>query len=336
MTGNGTNGSAWFDDCSVHAEPLLNVLRRPGAPLRVVDIDHPDLPPYEEGRDFARIDGVASVPSSGHLPFYAAGPTRIALPSGTRLRPGQRLAVNYYGVPGGQAGACLASNASLEYVQRAAEARLALFGPGRQYFINYDEMRSMHSCEVCRAKRSTPGKLLAWHVDHTVNVLRDVAKPSRMMIWQDMFDPYTNGNTSQFYHINGGVSGAWKGLPRGGGDLVIANWDHRNEGDWNSTACHKHCETQSARWFEALGYQQFICGYYGTGNGTQSAMEELAGVTNISGLLGMIYGSWAKHVPGDPALGGGDYSQLEQYAAAARKFWPGADSGQNGRDQNHS
>ena len=26
----------------------------------------------------------------------------------------------------------------------------------------------------------------------------------------------------------------------------------------------------------------------------------------------------------------------EQYAAAARKFWPGADSGQNGRDQNHS
>ena len=85
----------------------------------------------------------------------------------------------------------------------------------------------------------------------------------------------------------------------------------------------KHCETQSARWFEALGYQQFICGYYGTGNGTQSAMEELAGVANISGLLGMVYGSWAKHVPGDPALGGGDYSQLEEYAAAARKFWPG-------------
>ena len=43
----------------------------------------------------------------------------------------------------------------------------------------------------------------------------------------------------------------------------------------------------------------------------------------MTGLLGMIYGSWAKAVPGDPSLGGGDYSQLEEYAAAARKFWPG-------------
>ena len=322
MWGNGTNGSAWFDACSVHADPLLNVLRRPGAPLRVVDMDNPEKV-YEEGRDFSPIAGVQEVSASGHLPFSSTGTSRVALPAGTRLRPGQRLALSYYGVPGGQAGACLASNASLDYVQRAAEARRALFGPGRQYFVNYDEMRSMHSCEACRAKRPTPGELLAWHVNRTVNVLREVAEPSRMMVWQDMFDPFANGNTSgRFYHIQGGVSGAWKGLPRGD-DLVIANWDHRNGPTWNSPTCHKACETQSLHWFEKLGFQQLICGYYGSGNGTQSAMQELSGAAGVTGLLGMIYGSWAKAVPGDPSLGGGDYSQLEEYAAAARKFWPG-------------
>jgi hypothetical protein len=53
-------------------------------------------------------------------------------------------------------------------------------------------------------------------------------------------------------------------------------------------------------------------------------MTELANAKGVRGLLGMIYGSWASGpVPGDPLLGGGDYSQLEAYAAAARKYWPG-------------
>jgi hypothetical protein len=53
-------------------------------------------------------------------------------------------------------------------------------------------------------------------------------------------------------------------------------------------------------------------------------MTELANAKGVRGLLGMIYGSWASGpVPGDPRLGNGDYSQLEEYAAAARKYWPG-------------
>jgi hypothetical protein len=52
--------------------------------------------------------------------------------------------------------------------------------------------------------------------------------------------------------------------------------------------------------------------YYGSGNGTASATAELAAATGVDGLLGMIYGSWASGpVPGDPYLGGGDYSELE-------------------------
>ena len=48
-----------------------------------------------------------------------------------------------------------------------------------------------------------------------------------MMVWQDMFDPFVNGNRSRYGDIEGGITGAWKGLPE---QLVIANWDHSNAG----------------------------------------------------------------------------------------------------------
>lgn len=53
------------------------------------------------------------------------------------------------------------------------------------------------------------------------------------------------------------------------------------------------CMTPSLRFFERLGVTQLICGYYGSGNGTASAMEEIAAAKGVKGLLGMIYGSWA-------------------------------------------
>ena len=45
-------------------------------------------------------------------------------------------------------------------------------------------------------------------------------------------------------------------------------------------------------------------------------MAEIAAASGVDGLLGMMYGSWASGpVPGDPYLGGGDYSQLEAYVS---------------------
>ena len=137
-----------------------------------------------------------------------------------------------------------------------------------------------------------------------------------------------NGNKSKYGLIDGGISGAWSGLPK---SWVIANWDHSNDGyNASSGTCLTtgKCQTSSLRFFEQLGFSQFITGYYGSGNGTWSAATELANAKGVRGLLGMIYGSWAAgsgpDAPsGDPQLGNGDYSQLEAYAAAARAHWPG-------------
>jgi hypothetical protein len=94
--------------------------------------------------------------------------------------------------------------------------------------VRYDEIVQMHSCELCRAKAATAGDLLAWHATHSAAVLERAASPKRVMVWQDMFDPFVNGNrTGAYKDIEGGITGAWKGLPQ---SWVVANWDHSNEG----------------------------------------------------------------------------------------------------------
>lgn len=236
------------------------------------------------------------------------------------MRAGEHIVIDYYYVPPGEVAACLTSDASQQFLIDNARKHAQIFGQGAQYLVRYDEIPQMHSCELCRAKRPTAGELLAWHANHSAAVLEQEAAPRRVLVWNDMFDPFVNGNQSN-YRDAYAITGAWKGLPR---SWVIANWDHTN-GNYNASSdtCtgRAKCETKSLGFFEKLGFKQFITGYYGTGNGTASATEEIAGAKGVRGLLGMIYGSWAHNVAGDPRLGGGDYSELETYAAAARKHW---------------
>lgn len=71
----------------------------------------------------------------------------------------------------------------------------------------------MHSCDICRTKAKTAGELLAWHTNHSAETLQQEAKPRKVMGWLDMFDPFMNGNKTNYKLIDGGVTGAWKGLP---------------------------------------------------------------------------------------------------------------------------
>jgi len=72
----------------------------------------------------------------------------------------------------------------------------------------------------------------------------------------------------------------------------------------------------SLTWFSGMNslqptpHQQIIAGYYDSGNGTQSAQQELAAAAGIPGIRGLMYTTW-----------GDDYSQLESFAATAQANW---------------
>jgi Domain of unknown function DUF11 len=167
------------------------------------------------------------------------------------------------------------------------------------FLLSYDEMRHMNSCASCKAKNLTAGQLLASHVTNTYNLYHSLAPNVSYYIWGDMFDPYMNA-VNNYYYVEGNIAGSWTGLPS---PVTILNWNLGNL-------------SNSLSWFAGLNSQQpthfnqVIAGYYDSGDGAGAATQELQQAAGISGVQGLMYTTWVN-----------DYSQLSQFAAAAKSGW---------------
>jgi hypothetical protein len=300
----GSTGTIWFDDVFVEETSLVYVLRRSGTPLTVYNPVNPSTV-FSEGSDFnpiadPQLASGALYPFSG---FYHT-PGTVTLPATTSLQPGQTVAIDYYAVQPVQAtgdvGMCLTEPGAQSFLQQNAQALVSDL-PGMNYLLSYDEMRHMNSCALCKAKNLTPGQLLASHVTATYNMYHSLAPSASYYIWSDMFDPYHNA-VNDYYFVEGNIAGSWAGVPSG---VTIMNWNLGNL-------------ATSLTWFSGLNsqqpthYNQIIAGYYDSGNGAAAATQELQQAAGIPGVAGLMYTTW---IP--------DYSQLQQFAAAAKSGWAG-------------
>ena len=298
----GNTGSMWFDDVLLEETGLVYVTRRPGTPVKVYDPNHPGTV-YQEGIDYNYISDARMSSRTPFTDMYHL-PTAVTLPAGTHLSPGQTVAIDSYSVfpmSNGQTGMCLTEAGTLSWLQRNAKAIANILPPGAGFFMQYDEMRQMNSCGSCRAKGMSAGDLLAWHVSQSVDAYQTARSGAPMFVWSDMFDPFHNA-VNNYYNVEGDLSGSWKGLPA---DITVVNWNLSNL-------------QKSLTWFSGLNpaqpiaHSQIIAGYYDSGDGNGAAKAELAQAAGIRGVSGLMYTTWND-----------DYSQLQNFATAAKAAWPG-------------
>jgi hypothetical protein len=298
----GFSGTVWIDDVLAEETSLVNVLRRSGTPLKVYDA----TTTYTEGMDYANVADPALVASPGtYDPWHT--PPVVTVPSGSKLADGATVSMDYYTVVpqiGWEVSSCLSDPAIQTWNLANAKALVGAFPKGSGVFLGYDEMRQGDSCEECRAKGLTAGQLLAWNTQQTVATLDKVwGAGTRYYFWDDMFSPYHNA-VADYYDVEGDLTGSWAGLPPG---AIIMNWDLGNL-------------TKSLGFFAGIdttitppqphAMQQIIAGYYDSGDGATSAMQEMAAAAGVHGVVGLMYTSWED-----------DYSQLGPYATAAKAAW---------------
>ncbi|MES1258666.1 MAG: hypothetical protein ABUS51_09550, partial [Acidobacteriota bacterium] len=297
----GCSGSIWFDDVFIEETSLVNILRRPGTPLKVYDPANPGAT-FQEGTDFNPIADPQLASTRLFSDFYHA-PATVTLPSGTSLQPGQTVAMDYYAVQpaqaGGDVGMCLTEAGAQDWLLQNTQAIVGNTPAGMNWLLSYDEMRHMNSCASCKAKNMTPGQLLAWHVANTTSLVQSLAPSASLYIWSDMFDPGHNAVDNYFF-VEGDIAGSWAGLAPG---VTVLNWNL-----WNLR--------NSLTWFSGLNaqqpvpHQQIIAGYYDSGDGAAAATQALAQANGIPGIAGLMYTTW------NP-----DYSQLQAFADAAKSKW---------------
>jgi hypothetical protein len=299
----GFSGTVWIDDVLAEETSLVNVLRRNGTPLKVYD----GAMTYAEGSDYAKVVDPALAAHPGtYDPWHT--PPVVTVPSGSKLTDGATVSMDYYTVVpqiGWEVTSCLTDPAVQKWNDSNAKALAAVFPKGTGVFLGYDEMRQGDSCEECRAKGLTAGQLLAWNVEQTVATLDGVwGKGTAYYFWDDMFSPYHNA-VPNYYDVEGDLTGSWQGLPPG---TVIMNW---NLGDLTKSLTFFSGTDKSVTPPQPHAMQQIIAGYYDSGDGATSGMQEMSAATGIPGLVGVMYTSWE-----------GDYTQLGSYAAAVKAAWP--------------
>lgn len=278
----GGAGTLWLDDARIEEVGLLNVLRRPGAPLVVKREESPQ--PLVEGTDFepVRDPRLGNVPYNGEFEVWHAPPTiRTRLPDGTRLR------VSYYHpltIYGGAVMIELAEPKTLELLADQAR-RVHKLWRARGYFMSHDEMRLFNWDAASDRRGLTAGKLLAENVRACTRLLGEVNPGGKIYVWSDMFDPHHNA-VDRYYLVRGSLAGSWEGLAP---EVIVANWnfDRRDA---------------SLRWFAERGHKTLIAGYY------DAPVEQIGQwLDSAAGkpLVGVMYTTWQNN-----------YADLERFARA--------------------
>ena len=297
----GSSGTIWFDDISIEETAFVYLTRRSGTPLKIYAPGHHETV-YQEGRDVDRItDPRMNDPKAFTDDYHPPAP--VTLPRGTRLKPGETVAVAYYAaapIPGLHSiSMCMTEPGTFQAIARNAKGIDRVLPKDAGLFLGYDEIRQANSCGSCRAKHMTAGQLLAWNVGKVFEIYSRSVPGRPLYIWNDMFDPYHNAHDN-YYHVEGDLAGSWEGIPA---EVTIMNW--------NLDRLH-----ESLGWFagterrQPTAHKQVIAGYYDSGDGAKAATIELQAAKGVPGVQGVMYTTWAD-----------DYSQLAQFAQAAKAGW---------------
>ena len=276
----GQAGKFWLDDWAIEEAGPINVLRRPGTPVRVRSND--GVTTYEEGRDFARFQ------DDGMSPWRVDGdPAILQLLPGSRIQDGQRLRVSWYHsmlIHDSQVTVCMAEPALYEIFEHEAKLLAARLHP-RRVMLGTDEVRMGGTCEACRGRDM--GQLIGECVTRQAQAIHRYLPEAEVYVWSDMFDPTHNAH-GDYYLVAGDFTGSWKHLPT---DLIISVWGGAPR-------------EKSLRFFADHGFRTLIACYYDAPDLSEvKAWMELA--RPIQGVRGFMYTPWEKNYRLLPAFGDG-------------------------------
>jgi hypothetical protein len=264
----GGSGRFWVDDLEIEEVGLLNVLRRPGTPIRVRDEETGVL--YTEGRDFARIE-------DPKLNFrFDHNPPAIGIRPASRIKNGRRLRVSYYhgmAINRGQVSVCMSEPKVYEIWKRQIKQLHERLAP-HKYLLSMDEIRAGGACRSCKKRGLTMAQILGDCVTQQVGMIRNVNPDAEVLIWSDMFDPNHNAR-ADYYLVDGYFTESWNYIPK---DLVIVCWYYNKR-------------SESLGFFSSLGFRTLAGAYY-DGDTLDNPRGWLDVLEHTPGADGIMYTTW--------------------------------------------
>jgi len=299
---NAKDGKIWFDDVKVEPGGFVNIIRRDSLPLTITSDDGKTK--YDEGKDFSAVKDskLLNDPHPGYFSLWHEPPV-VSLPAGSRLKEGQKVLASYHfatteGKPG-QICCCMAEPKVYGLIEK--EIRwMKENGEPDMYFMSHDEIRHQGWDDTCAKSKKTPGQILADNVKRCTGIIEKVDPGKPVFVWNDMFDKFHNAAktagdpakpspfTMYLARGEGPWFGSWEGLPK---EVGIVNWNGEHP-------------DESVQFFSEQGRVQIL-----SNQDPKGIVDWLKKANKNSGIIGTMFTNWD-----------GDYTQLENYIAAIKKW----------------
>jgi hypothetical protein len=264
----GRGGRFWVDDLEVEEVGMVNVVRRPGTPLRVANENTGAV--YQEGVDFEPV-------ADPQLDFkFTHEAPAVKLTPQTLIREGERLRVSWYhamSINNGQVSACMSEPELLEIAAENTRLIHELLSPSK-WMLSIDEIRAGGSCEACRRRGGGMAAILGEFVTHVMRAIYAQNSEAVVYAWSDMLDPNHNAHGS-YYLVDGDFAGSWEHVPP---DLRIVCW-------------HYALRRESLDFFSKRGFRT-VAGAYYDGDDLSNPAGWLDALRDTPGAEGILYTTW--------------------------------------------
>ncbi|MDQ3024518.1 MAG: hypothetical protein M3R04_09080, partial [bacterium] len=297
----GVSGRFWVDDVELIDAGLVNLIRRPGAPFSVQNLDGSVV--YSEGADYDyAVDPLAGQnPWLGAFDIYHARPP-LTIPPGSQIGDGDTVYVSGYhavSTDEGKTSCCLSEDAVYDIIEANFAKLKELIDP-QTICVAIDEHRVTNWCASCQATGLTSGGLLNYATSRIDGIAQAELPGCNIVVWSDMYDPDHNA-VADYYLSSDSMENTFAGNPPASWD--IANWRHFNyNGNTPDTTID---------FFAGRGNRQILSGYYDSG-GSADIAPWLDYTIGRSGVYACMYTTWV-----------GDYDELENWGQAV-KDWDAA------------
>jgi hypothetical protein len=266
----GRSGKLWLDDWRIEEAGPINILRRPGTPVRIASDDSSQT--FEEGRDFSEFVDPFLQPYGG----FDRPAVDLKLAAGSRIREGARLRVDWYQpmlIHDSQVTVCMAEPEIYKILDRETKLLGETLHPKR-VLLGFDEVRMGGTCEACRGKDMA--RLLGECTTRAAATLKKNIPGVEVLVWSDMFDPHHNAH-GNYYLVEGDFAGSWKHLPK---DMPIAVWGGG-------------VRAESLKFFDEQGFRTLVACYYDA-DGLGDVKAWLDAAKEHDNIAGFMYTPWTK------------------------------------------
>jgi hypothetical protein len=265
---SGKSGTLWIDGFAIEDVGPVNILRRPGTPVVVVDDATGET--FEEGRDFRLV-------ADSLLSFHADHqPPAVEIIPGGRIRDGQRLRLNAYqglALDNEQVSVCMSEPEVYEHWRASLRVVQKYLSPMR-YFLSMDEIREGGWCAACQGRGMSAAEILGDCITRQATMIREINPRADIFIWSDMLDPNHNA-VPDYYLFKGSFVGSWEHVPP---YLGIVCW-------------YYDVRKASLRHFDGLGFRTLGAAYYDSPD-LASVTGWIDALTETKGACGIMYTTW--------------------------------------------